>query len=339
MQSLKLLLHIPFPFTDEDRHLIEQACLSIEIEYLEGEAPEELDAVDGRDFDVVVSEWVPQDLSRWPNLKLVQLLSAGVNHIPAEHPVWDSDVRVTTASGIHSVPMAQFAICNLLMMVHQMPQLMAFGATRQWPDRTALAGYELRDKVCGVVGYGSIGREVGRQAHCLGVKVLAMKRDPQQRRDDGFQAWPGTGDADGVLPQAWFAPTQAREMVAQCDAVIVVAPATPETRDLIGEAELKAMKPSAILIVISRGGIVNEEALANALQQGQIAGAAVDSFVEEPLPSQSPLFDAPNLFLTPHMSGVYDAYWDRCLVLLCENLRRLATHQPPLNQAHGSKGY
>ena len=339
MQPLKVLLSIPFPFSEDDHQAILQACPNAQVEYIPGELQEDLDAVDGREFHVVVSEWAPSDLAKWQNLRLVQLLSAGINQLPAAHPVWSSDVQVATASGIHSVPMAQFGIGALLSLTHRMPQLNEFQRTRQWPDRNALACSLLRDKTVGIVGYGSIGRECARLAHAMGMAVLALKRDPHQKEDNGFNAWPGTGDPKGKIPRQYFASAQISEMLPQCDAVIVTAPRSSETEGLIGGQELRQMKPTATVIVLSRGGIVDESALCQALHEGWIAGAAVDAFVQEPLPADSPLFDAPNIILTPHMSGVYDTYWDMTLKLLCENLRRISVGQKPFNLADGAKGY
>jgi phosphoglycerate dehydrogenase-like enzyme len=341
MATLNLLLNIaPYQLTGAQRQQISAAVPGADVFEIPEKGDVDLDHYDGSEIDALVSEFVPQDLSAWPRLRFVQLVSAGIDHlVNPSHPVWDTGIAVATASGIHGVPMAQYATGVLLMMVHKLPQASRLKETREWPDRLKLAGTVLRGFTAGLIGYGSIGRECARQLHALGLRILAMKRDPDRRRDHGFNAWPGTGDPEGLLPERWYAPDQLSEMLPQCDVLVVTAPRTPETTGLIGSTELAQLKPGAWIVVISRGGIVEEGALAAALRTGQIAGAAVDAYSQEPIRPENPLFVAPNLILTPHVSGVYESQWPQTVSLICENLGRFQTGQPLLNLADGRLGY
>jgi phosphoglycerate dehydrogenase-like enzyme len=166
-----------------------------------------------------------------------------------------------------------------------------------------------------------------------------MSRSGQRSFDNHFLVWPGTGDPLGTIPERWFTPNDLHEMFPMCDVLLVTAPRTPDTRGLIGAQELAKLPRNAHVIVLSRGGIVDETALADALVTGRIAAAWVDTYLEEPPTATHPLFDAPNVTLTPHMSGVYADYWKHFPKLLAENLRRLVSDEPLLNLARGNLGY
>ncbi len=332
---MKLLLNGALKFTPDQGRALQALVPGIEISQQSAADPDELD---GGNVTVLISEHVPKNLSAWPKLRWVQLLSAGANQLLG-HPIAATSIPVTTASGTHGVPIAQYVTCTALMLTHRMPQLMEFKASRQWPNRVALAAHTLRGRTAGILGYGSIGRECARQLSALGLRILCLKRDPAERIDRGFNAWPGTGDPDGQIPAAWYGPGQLAEMLPQCDFIVVTLPSTAATTGAIGARELALCRPSAHLIVISRGGIVVESALAAALGAGQLAGAAVDCFVQEPLPSDHDFFGVPNLMLTPHMSGVYDGFWPAMNGLLVENLKRFHAGQLLLNEVNRQQGY
>ena len=153
------------------------------------------------------------------------------------------------ASGVHAATIAEYALTVILALAHRVPRMVEWRDKGVWPpdeQRWPLfVPTELRGAVLGVIGYGSIGRELARMATtALGMRVLACKRDPSRRADDGYRL-PGTGDPEGTLPQAWFAPARLHDLLARSDVVVMCAPLTPETRAMIGAAELAAMKPSA----------------------------------------------------------------------------------------------
>lgn len=294
------------------------------------EVPGPLADLDGAGVEVLVSGAVPDDLARWPDLRWLQLTSAGADQLRGQ-PIVDTEIAITTASGAHGVPIAEFVTAAWLMMLHRMPEALEFGRSRSWPDRTGVSASTARGKTAGIIGYGAIGRECARQLHALGMRVVCAKSDPGSRADRHFNAWPGTGDPDGSIPEAWYDPEQLDRLLAESDLVVVTVPSTPATAGIVGGRELAALKAGAHLIVVSRGGIVDEAALAAGLVSGRIAGGLVDCYAQEPPSPDDPLFDVPNLLMTPHVSGIHDGFPDALLRLVDENLRRLVTGEPLLN--------
>jgi phosphoglycerate dehydrogenase-like enzyme len=289
--------------------------------------------------EVLYTFYLPADLSRAPGLKWVQLHTAGVDHL-LDHPLMKSSILLTTVSGIHATPIAEYVFASILAFNRRVPKMLYYQSRREWPQGrwNLFARPELRGSTLGIIGYGSIGREVGRIARCFGMRLVATKRSVSQMRDVGYVVQ-GTGDREGALLDDAFPPERLSEMLSLCDYVVVAVPLTPETRKLIGEAELRAMKPSAYLVNISRGGTVDEGALIKALQEGWIAGAGLDVFEEEPLPSDSPLYGLENVILSPHVSGFTLRYDERASDLFAENLRRYLTGEPLLNLVDKARGY
>lgn len=332
---MKLHLNTVFTFSETQRAALAAACPNLTLVETNTTKPDELD---GADVDILVSEQVPRNLSAWKKLRWVQLLSAGSNQLVG-HPIQQTSIPVTTASGTHGVPIAQYVSCAVLMLAHRMPKLLDYQRTQQWPNRLALAGQVLRGQTVGIIGYGSIGRECARQLAALGLRVICLKRDPAARRDEGYNAWAETGDPQGVIPAAWYGPGQLAEFLPQCDFVVVTVPSTPETEGMLGLPQLAMMKRTAQLVVISRGGIVPEKILAEALRSGLLPGAAIDCFEREPLNGPHELFAVPNLLMTPHMSGVYQGFWEVFVGLLVDNLRRFHAGTPLLNAVNHRLGY
>lgn len=332
---MKILFNMPFKLSDEQRSTLQATWPGLELVVVKEPDPEKLD---GTDVVVLVSELVPKQLESWTQLRWVQLLSAGSNQLN-DHPIWEKPVLATNASGIHGVPIAQYITVTWLMMIHRMTALLEFKPSRTWPARATLANTVVRGMTVGVIGYGAIGRESARQLNALGMRVLCLKRDPDDRAHRGYNPYPGSGDPDGTIPEAFFSQDQLGEMLPQCDLVVVTVPSTRNTEGMIGAEEFALMKKSARMIIISRGGIVKEEALAEALRNETIAEAAVDCFVTEPLPSDHFFFDVPNLIMTPHMSGVVDNYWPVLFGLVVENLGRFKDEKPLFNQVSQKAGY
>jgi phosphoglycerate dehydrogenase-like enzyme len=240
---------------------------------------------------------------------------------------------VTTSSGLNGVPIAQFVTCTLLMLVHRLPQLREF----QWSQRSAGLASVIRGQTAGILGYGSIGRECARQLHALGMRIMCL--DAAGRRDEGYTVWPETGDPEGTLPERWFKPGDLHEMLPLCDVLVVAVPFTPQTSGMLGQAEIALMKRTARIVIISRGGIVQEAPLAAALAEGRLAGAVVDCFVQEPPPPDHPFLSLPNLIATPHIAGAYEGFWPAMIRLLAGNLRRFQAGQPLHNQVNKKLGY
>ena len=250
-----------------------------------------------------------------------------------------SDVLVTTTSGIHATPIAEYVLASMLAHRWRVPLWTRCQREGEWPEGrwNLYARPELRDSVLGIVGYGSIGREVGRLGQAFGMRVLALRRTPG-RAEKGY-ALAETGDREGSVPARFFQPQNLCEMLAECDYVVVALPSTPDTYHTIGEVELRAMKPSAYLVNIARGALVDEAALVRALDEGWIAGAGLDVFEQEPLPADSPLWGLENALLSPHVAGFTPRYDERAVALFARNLAHYAAGEPLLNLVDKAKGY
>jgi phosphoglycerate dehydrogenase-like enzyme len=298
---------------------------------------------DYRGTEVLYAASPPADLARAPDLRWVQLHMAGVNALQ-DHPLYrDTAIPLTTTSGVHAATIAEYAITVILALAHRVPRMVEWRARKTWPpdeQRWPLfVPTEIRGATLGVIGYGSIGRELARIAtSAFGMSVLACKRDPATQVDPGYGV-PGTGDPDGRLPAAWYGPRDLPRMLPRCDLVVLCAPLTAETRHLIGRAAIAAMKPTAYFVNVGRGGSVDEAALVEALRQRRIAGAAIDVFAEEPPPVGHPFYDLDNVILSPHVSGFLPSYDDRCAELFAENLRRYLGGAPLLNLVDRARGY
>lgn len=301
------------------------------------------DAADYAKTHVLYAGAPPRDLSRAPALRWVQLHMAGVNAL-ADHPLYtDTTLPLTTTSGVHAATIAEYAVTMLLALAHRVPRMVEWQGRGGWPpdeQRWPLfVPSEVRGATLGVIGYGSIGRELARIAtSAFGMTVLALKRDPSRRADEGY-CLPGTGDPEGRLPAEWLGPAQLDSLLARADVVVLCAPLIAETRGLIGEAALRRMKPSAYFINVGRGASVDEPALARALRERWIAGAALDVFAQEPPPAGHPFYGLDNVILSPHVSGFLPSYDEKCSVLFAENLRRYLAGEPMLNLVDRGRGY
>jgi len=281
----------------------------------------------------------PRNLSKAPHLKWVQLHSAGIDHL-SNHPILSSDILLTTTSGIHAVPMGEFAIMMMLALARHVPKMGKLQDRGEWPTtgKGILRGSELRDKTFGVIGYGSIGREAARIAkQGFKMRVLAMTRTG--KKEDGGYVEKDVGDPHGNLPDAWYGSQQLIELLNQSDFVLITTPLTSQTRNLIGEAELRAMKPNGYIMNVARGEVIDENALVRALKEHWIAGAGLDVFATEPLPATSSLWKLENVLIAPHVSGDTPNYNDRALKLFAENLKRYLNGEGLFNLVDKSVGY
>ena len=170
------------------------------------------------------------------------------------------------------------------------------------------------------------------------MRILAVKRDVRQLADNSYTI-AGTGDPEGEVPERIYPPQGLRSFLRECDYVVLTVPLNQQTHHLINAAMLSAMKSNAILINVSRGNVVDEVALVEALEKGVIGGAALDVFSEEPLPSDSPLWKLPNVIISPHVAGFMPDYYDRAAELFAENLRRFLAGEPLFNLVDRSRGY
>ena len=275
-----------------------------------------------------------------PALRWVQFHWAGLDSLGDAPLLKRNDLMLTTLSGAAAPQMAEFALAVMLALAHRLPELGQLQSKAEWPrDRwERFRPQELRNSTVGIVGYGSIGREIARLVRAFGATVLAVKRDVMHPADTGYII-PGLGDPNGDLFNRLYPYQAVRSMMKDCDFVVVVVPLTPETKGLIGAGELAAMRPSACLINMARGGVVDQNALIAVLQERKIAGAALDVFNEEPLPPASPLWKLPNVIITPHIAGMSSHYNQRAIDMFTENLKRYLTGAPLLNRYDPQKGY
>jgi phosphoglycerate dehydrogenase-like enzyme len=275
-----------------------------------------------------------------PNLHWVQLHWAGADHALDLPIIQKADLILTNLSGASASQVAEFALTMMLALGHHLPALAANQSRGDWPrDRwNRFTPQELRNSTLGIVGYGSIGRQAARLLHTFGTTILAAKRDAMHPEDTGYIP-EGLGDPNGDLVNRLYPSQALRSMLKECDYVLVTVPLTRDTRGLIGAAELAAMKPSAYLIDVSRGGVVDQAALAAALRDKKIAGAALDVFPDEPLPPDSPLWKLPNVIVSPHVSGYSRHYDERAMALFAENLHRYLADLPLYNQVNLERGY
>jgi (S)-sulfolactate dehydrogenase len=224
-----------------------------------------------------------------PRLRVVGRLGVGLDNIDVP-ACRERAIEVIPATGANALAVAEYVIASCMLLLRGAYQSTAAVAAGEWP-RTALSdGRESAGKTLGLVGFGGIGQLAARLAQALGMRVVAY--DPMLPAD--APVWRETGTACVSL----------EELLAQADAVSLHVPLTDATRGLMDEARIAAMKPGAVLVNTARGGIVDEAALAQALRDGRLGGAALDVFEHEPLAAGSPLAGAPNLVLTPHIAGV-----------------------------------
>jgi phosphoglycerate dehydrogenase-like enzyme len=273
-------------------------------------------------------------LARAPSLRWVHSATAGVERVltPASRA---RGLVITNARGVFSRPIAEYVMLMMLSAARRLPQLLELQAERTWQP---LEARELRDVTVGIVGLGSIGRAVGALATAFGCRVMATRRRPEVGTDghDGAGDEPFLGSLmlDRVLP-----PEQLPDLLGESDFVVLAAPLTDDTRGLISDEAIAWMKPGAWVINVARGELVDERALARGLREGRLGGAVLDTFLEEPLPPTSPLYDAPNLIITPHTSWSSTRVLDRSVDLFCENLRRYAEGTSLVNVVDPTAGY
>lgn len=239
-----------------------------------------------------------------------------------------SPVVITNSRGTSAVTIAEHVVAVTLALLRQLPLAWRRQTETVWAQNELSQPAMIRTlkgaRVL-VVGLGAIGGEVARLAAAFGANVVGVRRRLDAR---------GVPGVDLVIP-----PGRLLHAVTHADVVVVAAPQTAGTRHLIGAAELAAMKPDAVLVNISRGKLIDEEALARSLASGRLRGAALDVFEHEPLDPSSPLWRDPRVLITPHVSGIHDRYWPDAAALFADNLRRFVSGQPLRNVVDKQAGY
>ena len=254
-----------------------------------------------------------------PKLKWVHALTAGVDKLIFPE-MQNSNVILTNSRGIHGIPVSEHVFSLMLAFSRCLHLTLRQQLEKKWkrvlPD-------EIHEKTIGIVGLGSIGREIAKKAKGLGMQVLATRRKLSHE----------------IFVDKMYPPDKLKEMLALCDFVVVALPLTEQTKELIDMEHLSAMKRSAYLINIARGSVLRESDLVEALEKGLIRGAGLDVFEQEPLPENSPLWGMPNVIITPHVAASSPYYLDRAIKLFADNLARYANGGEMFNIIDKHKGY
>lgn len=255
-------------------------------------------------MDVLITVYRISDelLRQAVKLQWVQVMTAGVNYL-LDRPSLKKEVIVTSCRGIHGPQMSEMAVLLMLALNRDFPQVVRNQDRRRWER---WPGKLLFQKHVGILGMGVIGEAVAEKCKCFGMTVLGI--DVVERKI--------------AAVDVFYHPDKLSEVAGQVDYLVLAAPSTPETRKIVGAKVLSRMKPTAYVINIARGELVDEAALIEALEGGIIAGAALDTLPVEPLPEDHPLWRAKNVIITPHVGGMSDIYCEQVLPIIEENLRR-----------------
>ena len=239
---------------------------------------------------------------------LAQVRAAGLSPEELEK------VIVTTSSGIHAGPLAEFCLFGLLAFTKGLPRLLRDKQEKRWdhyPTR------ELKGATILVVGLGNIGLEVARLARSFGMRTIGLKRQPDEELPHVEELHPSEN---------------LKELIPRADAVVVTLPLTERTEGMVDREAINLMKPGCVFVNVGRGGVVDEEALIESLEDRRIAGAALDVFATEPLPPESPLWDLPNVLISPHTAALAESENERIVELFQKNLRLYLEEQPLFNR-------
>ena len=259
-----------------------------------------------------------------PKLRWVQGSMAGAGEVAEQAGLADTDVTVTTASGVFSDPLAEFALMAMLQHAKRLDRLRRNKETKRWDQRPVET---LRGKTLCLVGTGSIGRAVAQRARPFGMRILGVKRTVRENDE----AW---SYADDLRPTA-----DLHGALGEADYVVATLPLTPQTERLLDADAIAAIRRGAFFVNVGRGRVVDEGALVEALREGRLSGAALDVFEVEPLPEESPLWEMENVIVSPHSTDVVPDLDDAQADLFCENLRRYLAGEPLLNELDKKLGY
>lgn len=282
-----------------------------------------------RDAEVVFTISLrPEQFAAARRLKWIHAPTAAVHQLLFPELV-NSDVVVTNSREVHGPVVAEHVIALIFALAKKIPQAVQLQQKRIWgQDAIWNEGQhprEIAGATLGLIGVGSIGRRVAEMAAALGMRVSAVREHPEKGKPIGVQKV--------------FGPSQFDELLAQSDFVVLAAPLVPETEKLMNADRFRAMKNGAYFINVGRGAQVDESALAEALRDRRITGAALDVFEREPLPADSPLWQLENLLITPHTAGLTDKLWERHYELFSANLRRYLNREPLQFVVDKRKGY
>lgn len=312
--------------------LREQRGVELDVLNPPAETPRAVEAARLRDVDVLFCAHPPTNFDDLRSLKWIQLSSTGYAQLfPFNLP--SRGIRATNARGCFDVPIGEWVVSMMVNLVRDLRQMIRNQDAAIW-DRGAVFQRELRGSTVGLWGYGGIGREVARLAKHMGLRVHVLTRSGEVKPRTGVYTVPGTGDVEGALPDRVFSAGETASFLAGLDFLVVAVPLTKATEGVIGETELRALRPHAYVLNPARGPIIQERALLRALNDRWIAGAALDTHYYYPLPPEHPLWRMHNVILTPHISGssLSQRFGDRLWDIFGQNLIRFSRGEPLLNE-------
>jgi phosphoglycerate dehydrogenase-like enzyme len=252
------------------------------------------------DADILFCTYPPSNFDEMKCVRWIQIASSGYTQLlPLDLP--SKQIRATNARGCFDVPISEWNIAMMVNLLRDVPQMLRNQDAHIW-DRSVRFTQEVRGMTLGLWGYGGLGRETARLAKLMGMRVHVLARRGVHPAPNLYRV-SGTGDPEGTLPDRVFSAKDAQQFLSELDFLILAMPLTPLTEGLIGEKELQALPRSAFVLNPARGPLIQEQALLRALREGWIAGAALDTHYQYPLPPDHPLWSLPNVILTPHISG------------------------------------
>jgi phosphoglycerate dehydrogenase-like enzyme len=275
------------------------------------------------EVEVILGSFPPAVCAAAPKLRWIQSNSTGMDKLLFPEIIGRDEVSISNVAGLYASQGGEHAWALLLALTRQIPDAVKKMERREWRLGTVV---EIAGTTLGVIGMGGFGVEMAKRAQGYDMQVIAI--DPVRTEKPAF--------VNELRPTST---ETLHDLLRRSDVVMTACPLTQETYHLIGAAEFALMKPSAYLINVTRGGIIDEPALVDALKAGQIAGAGLDVTEKEPLPKDSPLWDAPNLILTPHRAGASQHRPRKVFEFFMQNLNRYINGQKPVNVIDKRKGY
>lgn len=315
-----LIISVPtFEINKEEQEQIRKASPEISLTIVKGKevTPDMIEKAE------IIYGWPREDqLKLAKNLKWLQLPSAGADGYTEKENYYNQDIRLTNSSGVYGIPIAEHAFGMILSYNRHLQEYAYNKAAKKWNRR-----YDPKDfygSTVGIIGLGDLGREIAKRAKAFGATVLAVKRTVTKAPEY----------VDHLYPLE-----EIEEVLTRADYLVLTLPITPKTQGMITEDRLRLMKPDALLVNVGRGAVIDQEALIKALSEGWIGGAALDVTEPEPLPEDSPLWELPNVILTPHASGFSPSNAQRKFEIFYKNLICYLENRPLQNQIDFVEGY
>ncbi len=327
---LTVLIDVPVhPLSLERLRAIEGVSVRLVPEPKESVRPLPTSLIAG--VNILFCSFPPANHQEMTALRCIQITSAGFSQLYGLGLV-ERGIRAANGRGNFDVPIAEWNIAMMVNLARDVRGMLHNQDAAIW-DRSARFQSEIRGSTVGIWGYGGLGRETARLAKAHGLRVHVLARGGVRPTGDVYVV-PGTGDPQGILPDRVFTADQKLEFLAGLDFLVLAMPLTPATEGIIGKAELQALPKTAYLLNPARGPLVQEQPLLEALTEGWIAGAALDTHYHYPMPPEHPLWSMPNVIMTPHVggSGLSPHFLERAWAILLENVKRDQSGGPLMNQ-------